>query len=50
MSAPWANTTIKFNPATSILKLQIGDEIRLTEPEFVRLLEAFFAEMERAFV
>ena len=27
--------TIKFSPAKSILKVQIGDEIKLTESDFI---------------
>jgi hypothetical protein len=33
------NKTIKYNPAKSLLKLQIGDEIKLTESNFVSSLE-----------
>lgn len=44
-----ADKTIKFNPAKSILKLQVGDEISLTEADFVRLSSAFFAEIEAKF-
>jgi len=44
-----ADKSIKFNPAKSVLKLQIGDEIKLTEPEFARLFDAFFAEIEAKF-
>ncbi len=32
-----ADKTIKYNPSKSILKLQIGEEIKLTESDFVRL-------------
>ena len=32
--------TIKFSPAKSILKLQVGDEIKLTETGFLLLFEA----------
>ena len=45
-----ANKPIKFNPATSVLKLQIVSEIKLTEAEFVRLFRAFSAELEKTFV
>ena len=31
--------TIKFSPAKSILKLQVGDEIKLTETGFLLLFE-----------
>jgi hypothetical protein len=42
--------TIKFSPEKSILKLHVGDEIKLTESDFVLLFRAFFAEMEAKFV
>jgi hypothetical protein len=34
----------------SLLKLKPGDEINLTEADFVRLSEDFFAEMEKRFL
>lgn len=40
---------IKLTPERSVLKLNIGDPIRLTEAEFGRLSAAFFAELERRF-
>ena len=45
-----ADKTIKFNPSKSILKLQVGEEIKLTESDFVLLFRAFFAEIETKFV
>jgi hypothetical protein len=42
--------TIKFSPEKSILKLQVGDEIKLTESDFVLLYRAFFDEIETTFV
>jgi hypothetical protein len=44
------DTTMKYDPASSVLKLQIGDEIKLTEADFRRLADTFFAEMERKFL
>jgi hypothetical protein len=44
-----ADKTIKYKPETSVLKLEIGDEIRLDEERFGRLLEAFFSELEQKF-
>src|SRR6266536_1318828 len=41
---------IKLTPERSIVKLHIGDPIRLTEEEFERLSAAFFAELERRFL
>jgi hypothetical protein len=44
------DTTITLNPAKSVLKLEIGDEIRLSGEDFARLSRAFFAELERKFL
>jgi hypothetical protein len=44
------NNVIKFVPDESVLKLQIGDRIRLSADDFERLAAAFFAELERRFV
>lgn len=44
-----ADKTIRLNPANSILKYKVGDEIRLTEDDFVRLSDAFFAEIQIKF-
>jgi hypothetical protein len=44
-----ADKTIKFDPAKSVLKLKIGDEIKVTEADFVRLYRAFFSEIEAKF-
>jgi len=48
----WPNSAVsglKLPPEKSLLKLQVGDEIRLTEADFVRLSKAFFAEMEKKY-
>ncbi len=45
-----ADNTIKLNPATSVLKYKVGDEITLSEAEFLLLFKAFFAEIERKYV
>jgi hypothetical protein len=45
-----ADKTIKYNPAKSVLKLQIGEEIKLMESDFVALFRAFFAEIETKFI
>lgn len=42
--------TIKFDPAQSILKYKVGDEIKLNEAHFGLLCNAFFAEIERKFL
>jgi hypothetical protein len=39
-----ADKTIMFDPATSVLKYRIGDEIKLKEADFILL--SFFAEIE----
>jgi hypothetical protein len=44
------SNVIKLNPEESVLKLQIGDPIRVTAEEFERLAAAFFAEIERKFL
>lgn len=45
-----ADTTIKYDPAKSVLKYNTGDEIRLSQADFVRLAGAFFAEIEDKFL
>lgn len=40
---------IKLSPEKSILKLNIGDPIKLSESDFGRLSTAFFAELQRRF-
>jgi hypothetical protein len=44
------NNVIKFVPDQSVVKLEIGDPIRLTEEQFKRLSTAFLAEIERRFL
>ena len=44
------NNVIKFIPDQSVVKLEIGDPIRLTAEQFKRLSSAFFAEIERRFL
>jgi hypothetical protein len=41
--------TIKFDPAQSVLKYKVGDEIKLNEADFRLLSQAFFAEIESKF-
>jgi hypothetical protein len=41
-----ADKTIKLSPENSLLKYQLGDEIKLGEGDFRRLSAAFLAEIE----
>jgi hypothetical protein len=43
-------TSIKLTAEKSILKYELGDEIKLKEADFVRLFKAFFAEIERKYL
>ena len=45
-----AGSGIKLPPGKSLLKLNIGDEVKLTEADFLRLSKAFFAELEKKYV
>lgn len=44
------NNVIKYIPAQSVVKVNIGDRIRLTVDAFERLSTAFLAEIEAKFV
>jgi hypothetical protein len=44
------NNVIKFVPDDSVLKLNVGDRIKLTAAQFDRLAKAFLAEIESKFV
>ena len=49
----WPNSAvsgIKLMPEESVLKLKVGDEVKLTEAGFVRLSKAFFAEIEKKYL
>jgi hypothetical protein len=41
---------IKDIPEQSVVKINVGDKIRITAEEFERLSAAFFAELERKFL
>ena len=45
-----ADKTIKFDPAKSVLKYRVGDEIKLNEAGFILLSSAFFAEIESKYL
>jgi hypothetical protein len=45
-----ADKTIKYEPAKSVLKYQVGDEIKLNEADFHLLYKAFLAEIESKFL
>jgi hypothetical protein len=44
------NNVVKLVPGESVVKLNIGDPIRLSADDFARLSAAFFAEIERKFL
>ena len=42
--------TIKYDPASSVLKYKAGDSIKLKESDFMLLSTAFFTEIENKFM
>jgi hypothetical protein len=44
------SNVIKYIPDPSVVKLNVGDKIRISAEEFERLSAAFFAELERKFL
>jgi hypothetical protein len=44
-----ADSTITYDATKSVLKLEIGDEIRLSAESFQRLSTAFFADLREKF-
>lgn len=45
-----ADKQIKLRPQSSVLGYEVGDEIRIGELDFVRLADAFFAQIEARFL
>ena len=44
-----AGASTKLTPEKSILRLKAGDEIELSQADFLRIAEAFFAEIEKRY-
>ena len=44
-----SDKTIKMKPENTVLQLAVGDKINVTEADFVRLADAYFAEIEAKF-
>ena len=40
---------VALMPEGSVLKPKVGDEVKLTEADFVRLSKAFFTEIEKEY-
>jgi len=45
-----ADRQIKLPPERSVLKLEVGDPIKISAADFERLSAAFFTELERRFL
>ena len=44
-----AGASCKLPPEKSVLGLNVGDKVQLSEADFIRLANAFFGEIERRF-
>jgi hypothetical protein len=44
-----SDKTIKMKAENTVLQLEVGDKINVTEADFVRLADAYFAEIEAKF-
>jgi hypothetical protein len=45
-----AGRSLKLPPEKSMLKLKVGDVVKLSEADFVRLFKAFFAALEEKYL
>jgi hypothetical protein len=45
-----AGASIKLPPEKSVLKLGVGDDVKLSEADFVRLSKAFSAQIEKKYL
>jgi hypothetical protein len=45
-----ASASLKLPPEKSVLKFKVGEEVKLSEADFVRLSTAFFAELENRYL
>jgi hypothetical protein len=45
-----AGRSLKLPPEKSVLKLKVGDVVKLSETDFVRLSKAFFTDSRRSIV
>lgn len=49
----WPNSAVaslKLPPEKSVLKLEVGGDVKLGEADFVQLAKAFFAEIEKKYL
>ena len=49
----WPNSAVsslKLPPENSLLGFEMGDDVKLSEADFVRLSKAFFAEIEKKYL
>ena len=44
------SASITLPPEKSVLKLRVGNEVKLSEADFVRLSKVFFGEIEKKYL